>query len=238
MESSFEAITPVCRDVEELLKKHGFQKDTFIADILIREMFSNAVRHGNKFNPDKKVICSFTITKTIIDIEMIDEGDGFNWRNIPVSEQNCLSESGRGITIYHMYSDKVEFNEKGNRVLIRKDLGILNRIPRDVYSFNNLVRWIHEREKVVVCFQTDLCGLYCDQIIITISNLLKRCQSIEIVIMDMKYVSTIDTKGISVLFYLVHKLSDQGIRTTAVNISALLKNLFRSVELDCYIDVE
>jgi hypothetical protein len=52
-------------------------------------------------------------------LKVNDDGSGFNWR-AHIGEDTVASdiEHGRGIKLYRFYSDSVEFNERGNQVIL------------------------------------------------------------------------------------------------------------------------
>lgn len=59
--------------------------------------------------------CEWTIT---------DEGNGFDWHNMPDQSdpEVLLAANGRGILLARMQFDELEYNEKGNQVRIKKYL--------------------------------------------------------------------------------------------------------------------
>ncbi len=87
------------------------------------EAFVNAVVHGNKLDPAKKVQVKFKIFKRSYEIEIKDQGEGFDPSSIltPVDEENLLKESGRGIYIMRATADVVKFHKtsKGMKVKIK-----------------------------------------------------------------------------------------------------------------------
>jgi sigma-B regulation protein RsbU (phosphoserine phosphatase) len=90
--------------------------------IILTELFANAIYHGNKGDHSKKVIVGHTIDKDKVIISIMDEGDGFDPSMIPdpTLPENLIKDCGRGIYIVRNYTDKIEFNKKGNRVTITK----------------------------------------------------------------------------------------------------------------------
>jgi len=90
--------------------------------IILTELFANAIYHGNKGDHSKKVIVGHTIDKNKVVISIMDEGDGFDPSSVPdpTLPENLIRDCGRGIYIVKSYADKLEFNEKGNRVTITK----------------------------------------------------------------------------------------------------------------------
>lgn len=87
------------------------------------EAFVNAIVHGNKFDPNKKVLVGFKIFKKFYEIEIQDQGEGFDPGLIPnpIDDENLLKESGRGIYIMKVIADVVKFHKtkKGMKVRIK-----------------------------------------------------------------------------------------------------------------------
>ncbi|MCJ7497205.1 MAG: ATP-binding protein [candidate division Zixibacteria bacterium] len=98
--------------VEKRLKKLGLNKDQ-LADIAISvtEVVNNAIVHGNKNDPAKKVTLRLETDESSITIEVEDEGKGFDLNTLPcpITEENLFKEVGRGIFILRSLMDKVDF---------------------------------------------------------------------------------------------------------------------------------
>lgn len=93
-------------------------QEKFFSKVLIcvNEAVVNSVMHGNRFDAKKKVkIQSFTCHNYLY-FRIIDEGEGFNYNDLPdpTDEKNLHSETGRGIYIIKNISDDISFSEKGN----------------------------------------------------------------------------------------------------------------------------
>ena len=86
--------------------------------LCITEAVINSIKHGNKNDLEKKVSIVLDCNKEEINIQIEDEGDGFDLNNVqnPIIKENINKESGRGIFIIKNLSDKIEYNEKGNQV--------------------------------------------------------------------------------------------------------------------------
>lgn len=93
--------------------------------IILTELFANAIYHGNKGDHSKKVTVGHVITKDKAVISIMDEGEGFDPEKIPdpTLPENLIKDCGRGLFIVQNYVDKVEFNEKGNRITVEKHHG-------------------------------------------------------------------------------------------------------------------
>ncbi len=105
------------------LKANGFStEDIFAVHLGLEEAFINAVRHGNKSNPNKKVNITFDIKPDKAEICLQDQGEGFNPDSIPdpTSPDNIFKIGGRGLFLIRSYMDATAFNEKGNRICMVK----------------------------------------------------------------------------------------------------------------------
>jgi len=104
----------------------------FELKVILNELLSNAIKHGNKMNELKKLkVVSGLTTDSRIFFVIQDEGEGFDCRcyeslidnsNNPCFDFDNLKETGRGIYIVKELCDRVIYNEKGNRVIAIKKL--------------------------------------------------------------------------------------------------------------------
>ena len=93
----------------------------------MREAVANAVKHGNRLDPDKRVVVRLESAGDDLTIVIGDEGGGFDPERIsdPLAPENQLKTSGRGIFYIKTFMDDVTFSrgEGGGTVLtMRKDL--------------------------------------------------------------------------------------------------------------------
>ena len=91
--------------------------------LCISEAVINAIKHGNKNDLNKKVSIVVNCNNEEINIQIEDEGDGFDVGNVnnPTLPENINKESGRGIFIIKNLSEKTEYNEKGNQVQLKME---------------------------------------------------------------------------------------------------------------------
>ncbi len=90
--------------------------------IALDEAFVNAVKHGNESDPTKlvRITADLSVTEARFTIE--DEGRGFDVKGIPdpLDPANLFKTSGRGVLLIYNIMDKVEYNERGNRLTMVK----------------------------------------------------------------------------------------------------------------------
>lgn len=80
------------------------------------EAIVNAIVHGNKQNPDKKVYVDITTDGNKIELQIKDEGEGFDVEELPdpTDESNLYKESGRGIFIIKSLLDEFTINSNSS----------------------------------------------------------------------------------------------------------------------------
>ncbi|MEB2330189.1 MAG: ATP-binding protein [Ignavibacteriaceae bacterium] len=88
--------------------------------IAVSEALVNAIVHGNKESSDKKVQVKITENDNSLNIEIIDEGEGFNPETLPdpTDQENLLKESGRGIFIIKSLVDYYSLLNTGSGMRI------------------------------------------------------------------------------------------------------------------------
>lgn len=104
----------------------GFDEDELHRiGIAVRESLVNAVTHGNRFHGRKKVHLRVLISPEQMSVEISDEGPGFTQAAVPdpLSAENLLKHSGRGLLMMQAFMD--EFS-----VLPREGAGTLVRMVK------------------------------------------------------------------------------------------------------------
>lgn len=86
--------------------------------IAVTESVNNAIRHGNKLDPNKNVKLALFLNESQITFLIEDEGPGFDYNNLPdpTSPENIEKPGGRGIFLMRHLADEVNFKEKGKIV--------------------------------------------------------------------------------------------------------------------------
>jgi len=87
------------------------ESTAFGIEMAVREAVTNAVVHGNKEDDAKAVEVYFNCLEHTVEIEVKDQGGGFDPAVVPdptVSE-NILKTSGRGIFLMRSFMDEVRW---------------------------------------------------------------------------------------------------------------------------------
>ena len=88
--------------------------------IAVTEAVNNAIIHGNKYSETKKVKVEVSKSVEGIVFTISDEGDGFDFNNLPdpTAPENLEKPDGRGIFLMKNLSDGVLFESNGSKVSI------------------------------------------------------------------------------------------------------------------------
>jgi serine/threonine-protein kinase RsbW len=114
-----ESLSIVERMIDEVRNKYNVSEDMFGNMLVaITEAVTNAIYHGNKSDPGKKVSVSFTGNPHGITFTIADQGNGFDYYNLPdpTAPENLEKECGRGIFLMKHLTDQLIFSENGRVV--------------------------------------------------------------------------------------------------------------------------
>ena len=118
--SRIDSITTLENFIDTLSEKYNFS-DEIYANVLtcLSETVINGIIHGNHEDPEKKVFVNLEVIedKRLI-FTISDEGDGFDFNNLPdpTSPENLENLTGRGVFIIKRLADQCIFNSKGNEL--------------------------------------------------------------------------------------------------------------------------
>ena len=99
----------------------------FQVELSLREVINNAIIHGNKSDPRKRVYVKFRWNKKRLILIIKDENPekvDFSKINRQLQSNDLLSYNGRGIMIMKSYMDKIKFfpSEHGTEIVMEKYL--------------------------------------------------------------------------------------------------------------------
>lgn len=88
-------------EIEEALGICRFgEREVFGIKLALEEALVNAIKHGNKLDPTKKVHVQYSVSPDRFDIRIADEGAGFNPCDIPdPTRRRIWSDPAAGVAI-------------------------------------------------------------------------------------------------------------------------------------------
>jgi anti-sigma regulatory factor (Ser/Thr protein kinase) len=115
--SDITLIHPAIRLSEEFVHQHG-ASDTSKIFLVLRELLSNAIVHGNKNMLSRNVTCRIEhMGERLFRIAVEDEGEGFDFASLDTSfPDDPRTITKRGYILLRHLCTTLEFNEHGNRV--------------------------------------------------------------------------------------------------------------------------
>ncbi|HEX8340966.1 MAG TPA: ATP-binding protein [Tepidisphaeraceae bacterium] len=110
------------RILDEIEKNHYNSDCVFAIKLALEEAMVNAVKHGNKLDPLKKVYVEALVGPTLTEIIIEDEGPGFSRTEVPdpTAVENLEKCSGRGILLIEAYMSTAEWTNNGRRLHMTK----------------------------------------------------------------------------------------------------------------------
>ena len=124
--SRFENIELVQVVLADSLERLGVtDDDRHWIDVAVREAVANAIKHGNRQDPAKKVEVDLALENGDLVIQIQDHGEGFDPGRLgdPLEPSNLLKPNGRGIFYMKSFMDRVDVTpraEGGTVVTLRK----------------------------------------------------------------------------------------------------------------------
>lgn len=111
--------------LEELQSRHWTKHDVFSIHLAMEEALVNAIIHGNRLDPEKRVRVCCQMSPELIRIRITDQGEGFDADAVPDPTDSCHIESpsGRGILLIRAFMSRVAYNSMGNSVMMEKERG-------------------------------------------------------------------------------------------------------------------
>lgn len=99
----------------------------------LQEALVNAVKHGNKLDPSKRIVVQFSFYKGEYSWVISDQGNGFISNcECPLDNQKLPpeeAENGRGVCLLHHIFDQVHWNRQGTQLTLCRKLKKANDKP-------------------------------------------------------------------------------------------------------------
>jgi len=111
LDSTLESVDSAEEIALGVAQRAGFDEDDLMKiGMAVRESMVNAVVHGNRYNAHKKVRFSVAHNSQRYTVCIADEGEGFDFATIPdpLSPENLMRTSGRGIFLIRSFMDEFQ----------------------------------------------------------------------------------------------------------------------------------
>ncbi|HMF13900.1 MAG TPA: ATP-binding protein [Gemmataceae bacterium] len=105
------------------MSTHGHaEKDVFGLRLALEEALVNAIKHGHRYDPSKRVAVRYCFQADCVLVEVEDQGPGFDPVAVPdpTDPENRERASGRGLFLMRAYASWVRHNRRGNCVRLCK----------------------------------------------------------------------------------------------------------------------
>lgn len=120
LDARIEAIPPFVEEVMKVVESIGCAagKEREV-EVALMEALANAVKHGCKNDPTKKVECCVACDESRgLLIVIRDPGEGFDPKSIPspIVGQNLFATHGRGVFLINQLMDEVRYEKGGTEI--------------------------------------------------------------------------------------------------------------------------
>ena len=123
--SRIENLREVEKLVDEISSACSMSSEVY-GNVLIATMeaANNAILHGNKLDEEKDVNIEFKWDENKLELVVTDQGNGFNYKDIPdpTAPGNVEKVNGRGVFLMEKLSDDINFMENGSKVSLTFNL--------------------------------------------------------------------------------------------------------------------
>src|SRR5256714_10419373 len=109
--------------IEGQLRSQLFEdRDIFCIKLALEEALVNAIKHGNQMDRSKKVHVAYHVRPDRFEIQITDEGPGFDPDDIPdpTAPENLERPCGRGLLLMRHYMTEVAYHDRGRAVRMAK----------------------------------------------------------------------------------------------------------------------
>ena len=122
--SDAKVVDDVVREITAALKHLDCADDVDLVVLAIGEALTNALVHGNGYDPGKNITIFVSLNGDgSVFASIKDSGLGFDPKTVPnpLAMENLLSKHGRGLFLMRRFMDEVEFNfDRGTEVRMRR----------------------------------------------------------------------------------------------------------------------
>ena len=119
LKTHIDSLFEVEKLVEDIREEGIITEDSYgNVMVCVTEAVNNSIYHGNKEDVNKKIDLKVEYNEKELVFDVKDEGDGFDYENIPdpTLPENIEKLNGRGVFLIKNLADDVEFLNKGTEI--------------------------------------------------------------------------------------------------------------------------
>jgi len=124
IENDMDAGRRVLDELLGQLRSHRWNhREVFGVHLAIEEALINAIRHGNRLDPRKRIEVHCRLADDRVKIEIADEGPGFDPGRVPdpTDAKHLSLPVGRGVLLMRAFMSRVTYEDQGRKVVLEKD---------------------------------------------------------------------------------------------------------------------
>ena len=205
----------------------------FFIDYTIRELFNNALEHGNNFEKDKLVTYYVEYSNTKFYIEVQDEGDGIILNDVSNNDEDILRFRARGLESLRKLGFELLQKENG----ISATLSIiqdLNTIRRNGEMFN-----ITLKDDILICKASQsLTSANTKNLMLTMKTEIETFKDYKELIIDLEQSKNIDSIGITLIVGIYKSVKAEGKLFKLIGVSDPMFHLFESLRFNEIFPIE
>jgi len=118
MDSRLENVDRCVERIRLFLENKDEGQHLFSLSLLAREALNNAMVHGNRMAPGTAVRFRLLAREGGFDLEIEDDGPGFDWQGRMQAFSRAEDVSGRGHEIFRNYAQGIRYNTTGNALTL------------------------------------------------------------------------------------------------------------------------
>jgi len=211
---------------KEFLQAHELEHCAFDVLLVMREALANAVIHGCRSDAQKQVEYKLEYDGRVLTMRVADSGPGFGWNVASTAPPQPESTRGRGLNIMRHYFDAMEYNERGNELVLRKHC-LKGACMSEVQ---------HSGEVAVVKPGRDIVSSMAQEFKAELKDLADK--GVKELTVDLDGVEMIDSIGMGLLIAAHNSLAKNGGKLKVVHPSEDILRLLRTMRLDKHFEVE
>lgn len=222
----------LCLKLRDLLQTNHLESACFAVELLAREALANAVKHGSQNDGDKQIELRLSVGREWIHLQVKDQGPGFAWRKARKGRPEDTASSGRGLQLYALYANRVQFNRSGNQVTLW--LRAKNRTGKED---SKMAAYEIERkdQEGLVKLTGDLTAVIVPDLQAGLKEMLNK--GANELIFDLGSTAMLDSSGMGLLIAAANSLARSGGKVRVTNVCPDIFRLLQSMRLTARLNV-